>query len=167
MENERSVHKIRARKVIFLGSNPAEISPDNTPWHPEIRSRKLVLEWSEGSGAEPTFLNVADYKTNNNKPLRVREIRAELDGLSFKLSYHGYPPVVAFGKTAAKAMEMLRKERGDVTPWLEMPHPSGKNYLLNDKWFLRASIGKLRRYLRNVHDMRGPHEGQAYGLGGY
>ena len=111
-------------KVICVGSNPSGASPDSSPFHSGTKSRMIVDRWFEGMDADISFINIRDEKTPKNRPLRVSEIRGALPQVREKIA--GYTKVIALGKTADKALNML----GNVD-YFEAPHPSGLNRFWN------------------------------------
>ena len=131
------------KKIILLGSNPGNASPDTTAFHPDTRSRKILDQWFLNIHADISFANVRDQRTPNNRPLRVSEIRACLPWVRRKTD--GFDKVVALGKTASKALELL----GDVE-FVEMPHPSGMNRLLNDADYVAKKVKELEEYVGKV-----------------
>lgn len=83
-------------------------------------------------------VNVLNEKTENNRPLNGAEIKAALPRLAIDLK--GVDRVVALGKTAAKALSQLG------VSFYEMPHPSGRNRLLNDVTYVEQKVKGLLEY---------------------
>jgi uracil-DNA glycosylase len=128
--------------VVFVGSNPSSSSPDSSPFHVSVRSRKTLESWIENLNANFTFINVCDDKTEGNKPLSVAQIREARDSLIAKLAQHPDAKMVSLGKTAARALA----EAG-VSVFLALPHPSGMNRKLNDPDTVRNTKESLTKYI--------------------
>lgn len=127
-------------KVLLLGSNPSEASPNKQPFHPSTKSRQILDRWFDGIETEMSFINIRDEKTPNNRPLRVSEIRDALPRLREKID--GWDKIVALGKTASKALSML----GNVD-YFEAPHPSGLNRFWNCSVQSSHMIQSIRDYV--------------------
>ena len=129
-------------KTLLIGSNPSNKSPDNSPFHVSTRSRSIVDEWfKEIDTQDRVFLNISNEKKEGNKALNMKEIQSRLPDLSGQLcKFEGYK-IVTLGKTASKALTLLRVD------FYELPHPSGLNRLLNDKNYIAEKIKGLQSYL--------------------
>ncbi len=125
-------------KVTFVGSNPSEASPDDSPFHAQTRSRLILDAWIKGANAEYALVNVIDQKTRNNRPLTIAQIKDALPGLRAKIKT---TKVVALGKTAEKALTLMG------IGFITMPHPSGLNRKLNDPKYVEQEVAKLHAYL--------------------
>lgn len=134
--------------IIFVGSNPSVASSIPVPFWRNVKSTKVLHSWLNQLGNVDDnlhFFNVSDQPTENNRPLKLSEIRANLNTLNDKLNvfrFHGIEiKVVALGKTAEKALTLLR------VPHYAMPHPSGLNRLLNDPLYVQEKINGLKNYI--------------------
>jgi uracil-DNA glycosylase len=85
-------------------------------------------------------INVMNKKTDGNRPLKVSEIKENLESLRVDIVVAQADRVVALGKTAAKALTLLGVN------FYEMPHPSGQNRLLNDPKYVEEKIKGLIEY---------------------
>lgn len=138
-------------KVVFLGSNPSCSSPYEDPFSHCKSANKMLTEWIPALGltrAEVHFMNVANYKTPGNRALKQKEIIHEVSRL---IELTRGQVVVTLGKSAVLAMcDVVDNYRGttdhdDHTPTvIEMPHPSGRNRLLNDKGFVQKMLIEAR-----------------------
>ena len=126
-------------EVLLVGSNPSERSLDNSAFHVETKSRQTIDTWFSGKSVNLKFENVSSSVTNRNRSLNVSEIRACLPNLKQRLE--GYNIIVAVGKTAVKALQMLEIEH------FEMWHPSGLCRKWNDKQASAEKITALHRYI--------------------
>lgn len=129
------------QNVVFVGSNPSTSSPDTSPFHPGTHSRRVVDEWIHQTGMdiEPIFLNVSDIPTLHNKPLKVEE--EHLSTLLIKLGRYPHAAVVSLGNTADEALTHC------FTHHLALPHPSGRNHILNDADKVKRLITSLRNWI--------------------
>ena len=134
-------------KVLCLGSNPGNASPDITPFHEMTRSRKVLESWFEDLDVDIYFANVAEFKTPNNRPLNMTEIKKSIPSLKDKVE--GFDKIVALGKAATYAAAFAG------ISFLEMPHPSGRNRLLNDPEFVSLKIKELKEYIDEYHRTQG------------
>jgi len=134
-------------KILFVGSNPSAASANTNPFDPSTKSYRIVAGWiSEALSVELTsirfeFANVANFKTQDNKPLKVSEIRENLPYLQVTIGAFAPDKIVALGKTAAKALTLLQ------VPFLEMPHPSGRNRQLNDPEYVVQKLKELKEFI--------------------
>lgn len=126
-------------QVLVIGSNPAQRSPDSSPFHTNTKSRKTLDSWFlDIPNISISFANVVDHPTPNNRPLRVSEIKEAAPKILDKIK--GYDRVVAIGKTAAKALDIVGVEH------IKMPHVSGLNRQLNDQEYVRQKVLELTEY---------------------
>ncbi len=123
--------------VMFVGSNPSNASTCDAAFHGSTKSSKILTEWTKNVPFK-AHCNVVDKKTEGNRPLTGAEIKAATEELRWKLT--GATHVVALGNTAAKALDYLK------IPHLKMPHPSGRNRLLNDPKYVEGKIKELEAY---------------------
>ena len=117
------------KKVMIVGSNPSTKSSNLSAFDTSTKSGRTVDEWLSPLGkyiSEIIALNVYDRPTENNRSLTQKEIKAGCKTVERWVDYHKPDVVVAFGKTASKALTLLGIEH------YEMPHPSGLNRQLND-----------------------------------
>lgn len=135
--------------IVFIGSNPSIKSSKLTPFWNDTKSAKILRSWLEqlkDSDSELFFYNVSDQPTENNRPLKISEIKENLQSLKNKLAIFSEHKmeikVVALGKTAEKALTLLR------IPHIAMPHPSGLNRKLNDKAYVQEKIDALIKYVQ-------------------
>jgi uracil-DNA glycosylase len=130
-------------KVLFVGSNPSVSAKTLDPFCRSTKSGKILLSWIERTNQEFSYsmCNVSDNPTSKNKPLKIKEIKDNLDSLAIKIAAAKPDKIVALGKTASKALTLLR-----VAHYV-MPHPSGLNRQLNDPSFIEQKINGLRNFI--------------------
>lgn len=130
--------------VLFLGSNPSEKSSTTKPFWYDTKSLTILSKWLENLDEMQNtyYMNVANYATPGNRPLKTSEIKTELDRLRSEIGDLGNIKIVALGKTAEKALQLLGLSH------YAMPHPSGLNRKLNDPLYVEEKINGLKFYLQ-------------------
>lgn len=132
-------------KVLFVGSNPGYASPDNSAFHASSKTRLTLDSWLGGVDCERHYVNVADYKTPNNRALTSKEIRSLLPSLQSKIESYKDCKIVAVGSAAAKALKLIGAD------FLAIPHPSGRTRQYNDKAFKAATINTLILFIKGYN----------------
>jgi uracil-DNA glycosylase len=130
------------KRVLIVGSNPSNSSPDESPFHEGTKSRKTIEAWIQGLDIEVHYINVVNSKLD--KPPTQEMILSELPSLNKRIELINPDKVVAVGKVATQALTLLRCD------FLEMPHPSGRNRKWNDKVFKEEKIKTLRTFILSV-----------------
>jgi len=126
--------------ILFVGSNPSQASTCELAFHTSTKSSKILTEWANHLEGVKMHINVLNDKTEDNRPLKKSEIKANLPRLKTDIDMINATYVVALGKTAAEALNSIGAK------FYEMPHPSGLNRLLNDKEFVEGKIKGLIAY---------------------
>ena len=132
--------KFNKLSILFVGSNPANASTCEAAFHGSTRSSQILTSWCDHIDGIKMHINVLNKKTENNRPLKQNEIKANLDRLKIDIETIAPDRVIALGKTAAKALSMIGVK------FLEMPHPSGRNRLLNDANYVAQKVKSLREF---------------------
>jgi uracil-DNA glycosylase family 4 len=132
-------------KVLFVGSNPGSASPDNSAFHPDSRTRTTLDSWLKDVDCERHYINVADYKTPNNRALTSKEIRSLLPSLEAKIFASRDCKIVAVGSAASRALRLIGAD------FLAIPHPSGRTRQYNDKAFKAATINTLILFIKGYN----------------
>jgi hypothetical protein len=127
--------------IVFVGSNPSTASPDASSFHPGTRSRRVVDEWISQTGynIKPIFLNVSDTPTSGNQPFKVTDLHLSM--LAIKLGQYADCAVVALGKLADEALKKCHIYH------ITLPHPSGRNRLLNDEKEVKRLVFRLHNWI--------------------
>lgn len=144
-------------KIVFIGSNPSCTSPVNDPFAHCMSANRMINDWIPKLGLtrdQVEFMNVANYKTPKNRPLKTKEIDAELPRLTVALVGR---KVVTLGKTAEIAIDRMCRENflngngPEVEPTLvlNLPHPSGRNRLLNDRAKVEQMLSEVKQALES------------------
>jgi uracil-DNA glycosylase family 4 len=121
----------------------------------------MLNEWIPALGLtrdQVFFMNVANYKTAKNRPLNKREIRNELPRLVQRLQDQ---VVVTLGKTAERVMlqiDFLHTLADMDKDWfirvpkevINLPHPSGRNRILNDREKVKQILETAKTHLQKV-----------------
>jgi uracil-DNA glycosylase len=131
--------------VVFVGSNPAQLSPDPLTAFAGTKSGKRLALWIAEIGVVGAdVINVSSIVTPGNRPLKVSEF--DLESLRRNLSRDpmGYRrAVVALGKTASLALRKIGMDH------FVLPHPSGRNRQLNDSTYVEAQLALCREYIEH------------------
>ena len=126
--------------LLFVGSNPSNASFCDIAFHASTKSSKILTSWCKDLQGIKIHLNVLNQKTENNRPLKKSEIKLNLDRLALDIKATKATHIIALGKTAATALSMLG------VAYYEMPHPSGRNRLLNDPEYVAQKVKGLREF---------------------
>lgn len=130
--------------ILFVGSNPANASFCDIAFHTSTRSSKILTGWCMDLQGMKVHLNVLNQKTEDNRPLKKSEIKLNLERLASDIKGTSPDRIVALGKTAASALTMLGVE------YYEMPHPSGRNRLLNDPEYVAGKVKGLIEFCNST-----------------
>jgi len=137
-------YKPRLPRVVFVGSNPSNNSPDNSAFHPDTKSGRKVREWVNGLDIHVVFLNVCNEKTTLNKSLSKKQMEQGFFRLGFELKELDPDLLVTVGDTARDVLSMYQCKRH------HMPHPSGLSRFWNNKEEAQSAIQELRRIISEV-----------------
>jgi uracil-DNA glycosylase len=123
--------------VWIVGSNPS--SKNNNPKLPfwGTKSYETLSKWLSFLGINKHgLINVSDEVTKGKVPKITNEdlfrLRTKLDGAT---------QVIALGNTASLALNKLGIRH------FKLPHPSGRNRLLNDKKLVDAKLAACKEWL--------------------
>ena len=123
----------------LVGSNPSCKNTDNSVPFEGTRSGDILNKWiSQLNINNYRILNVAEIVTSNNRPLKVKEYEFN----QLEQAVKECDGVIALGNTAADALNKI----GNV-PYFKLPHPSPRNRILNDPYYLRNRIAECRNWL--------------------
>lgn len=128
--------------IWIVGSNP---SPKNS--NPKLpfwgtKSYETLNKWLTYLEINKHgLLNVSDEVTNGKIPKISNEDLARL-----RIKLDGASKVIALGNTAATALNKLGIKH------FKLPHPSGRNRLLNDPSYLEDKLQKCKEYLNEPHE---------------
>lgn len=137
--------KYSMKRVLLVGSNPGQASPDNTAFHPATKSRQFVDRWLDDSW-HVVYDNLVNFKTAKNKQLSKSQIKENIEHIKHNIGAYrrmGYP-IVACGKIASMGLTMAEIDH------FEMPHPSGLCRFWNDKEAGEAKIKEMKEWAQNL-----------------
>ena len=113
--------------IYFIGDKPSKKNIDKNVAFVGTRSYKPLLDWIYRMNLSINSICLFNYarfiETNNDR------------------TWSSFDVVIALGNEASKA---LTKEN---IPHLKIPHPSGKNYLLNDKKNVDKFLKQCKDYI--------------------
>ena len=117
--------------IYFIGDKPSKKNTDKNVAFVGTRSYKTLLDWIYRMNLSINSICLFNYgrfiETNNDR------------------TWSSFDVVIALGNEASKA---LTKEN---IPHLKIPHPSGKNYLLNNKKNVDKFLKECKDYI-GVHN---------------
>lgn len=123
-----------AAKVLVVGLNPSLNNVDPTVPFSGTRSGITLKSWMTTLGLpEIRLINVSD-RIDYKDPKSMELIRLELRSI-------GYNKIIALGNEVSKILKKLDKKH------FKLPHPSGRNRLLNDPQYIIRQLGKCGRWL--------------------
>lgn len=112
-------------RVIFVGLNPAR------PGRTLSQALRRLYRWADSLGIGYFSFTNAYYGSLDEPDLQfLRDCLA------------GYDRVIALGNVASSSLHKIGIEH------FKMPHPSGRNRLLNDREYELAMIERCREYIR-------------------
>lgn len=127
----------KTKEVWFVGSNPSKYNTNpEIPFH-GTKSLIVLLEWIKTLGLDRYHLiNISSKLIEYNK---LKITPQEMQELNNKL--HDKTIVVALGLVASKALTQLK-----IKHFL-LPHPSGRNRMLNDKTMVEKTLQSCKEYI--------------------
>jgi uracil-DNA glycosylase len=132
-------------KILFIGSNPSQVSAKTVPFWFDTRSRSVLFQWmdqvEESEIIDWHFANVSNQVTPDNRSLKMSEIKENLETLKANIESINPDKIITLGKTAEKALTLLNRE------FYPMPHPSGRNRKLNNKDYIEEKIKGMTSYI--------------------
>lgn len=129
-------------KILIIGSNPSSKNIDPTIPFKGTKSQKILSIWMDAlSVTDYVVLNVLDKVTENNRTLTRKEIREAVISLGERIKTTEYDKIIALGNTASEALKLLK-----LTHY-KLPHPSGRNRLLNSKKYVDNQLESCKVYL--------------------
>lgn len=123
--------------VWFVGSNPSRknTNPNLPFWG--TRSYEVLKDWMEVLGVNKHgLLNVSNEVTDGDVP----EV-TDYDLANVKSKLSGETIVIALGNTASLVLNRLGIKH------FKLPHPSGRNRLLNDKKYVAIQLESCKNYI--------------------
>lgn len=115
--------------ILFVGDEPSANSDPNIAFK-GAKCEKRLKSWISQITSDPFML--------------INRVDSELARLSAYCKDLGFP-IVALGNVASKAL--------GKTPHFKLPHPSGRNRLLNDKKFVESRVLKCKEYVNGKSNL--------------
>ena len=128
-------------KAVIVGLNPSQKSPDCSAFHVSTRSRQVIDEWFIFI-SHPIFINLFDYKTDGNNPIKIKDLRESTSRINSLMSQYKGIPIIGLGRLVARGLNLV-----DVN-FHECPHPSGLNRKLNDPQYVEQMLKETEDYVR-------------------
>ena len=114
-------------KILLVGSNPSNSSPDDSPFHPSTKSRKFIDRIFYGLDVELHYSNLFDYKTQNNKSISKKELKLNVEEIKQKFNNFSNMKIIALGRTSSDGLKLANIDH------FHLPHPSGLCRFWNDR----------------------------------
>lgn len=127
------------KRIAIVGLNPSSKNTDpNTPFAGTM-SEKRLQSWIEYLGLKDYFLmNLSNRVESDSRLASVSDEELEQARQNLRSFRH----IIALG---SKVSQNLRKL--NVPHW-RLPHPSGRNRLLNDPKYVRMELDKCKQNLK-------------------
>jgi hypothetical protein len=127
------------KRVLIVGQNPSDDSPDNSAFHKDTKSGKTVRGWFEGQNVVLHYRNLYNWRHKDKaKPSKSELNAAEIAGFARE----GYL-IVGCGNFV---QEVLTKNKIEHFP---IPHPSGLCRFWNDKVAGEAKVKEMLLWIQN------------------
>jgi len=132
----------KSNRVVIIGTNPSNKSPDNSAFHPATKSRKTIDQWffHKSTKYDVLYINLIDKKTTSNRELtalinaNMNLIVCRMKNLASQLEDY---KIVTVGKIPS---DILTKNN---IKHFSMPHPSGLNRFWNSRCAAEAKIKEM------------------------
>lgn len=132
--------------VWIVGSNPSpkNVNPKLPFWG--TKSYETLSKWLTYLGINKHgLINVSNEVTSGKIPKITNE-----DLFRIRTKLEGATKVIALGNTASTALHRLGIKH------FKLPHPSGRNRLLNDQNYLNSKLIECKEYLNESHEAAQP-----------
>lgn len=131
----------KSTRIVFVGLNPSEESPDNSAFHPITKSGKAVRSWlNNNDGYIVKFVNLTHHK--NSSPHKPINSKLSMPTIIKFMADRGYRII-----TCGTVADTILKKNG--IKHFAMPHPSGLNRFWNDKVAGEAKIKEMLEWIKN------------------
>lgn len=124
--------------ILFLGDQPSKKNfHDKVPFVGTV-SYKRLLEW-----IYRLDVSITDVFMANTSDCNIRVVQDTVEVYTPEITSVA-DKIVVLGNKAEKFVI-----KSGVTDYFKLPHPSGQNYLLNDKKKLQITLDKCYNYLHD------------------
>lgn len=131
---------IKSTKVMIVGLNPSNESPDNSAFHPDTKSGRTIRNWLKDTQCCVEFENIYGWKDKDHgKPLKSELILPD----RIKLAYACGFKIVTCGNVADEILVKYKIKH------FAMPHPSGLCRFWNDKEKGDAKIAEMLEWIES------------------
>lgn len=112
--------------VVFVGDTPSKLNKSQEVAFVGARCYPILLKWID-------LMKIQNYKLTNSHKLELLKETQKMYKNGFK--------VVALGNMASSRLEALEIEH------FKLPHPSPKNLLTNDKYFIIEKLKECKNWI--------------------
>lgn len=129
-----------SKKILIVGLNPSMVSVNNSPLHPNTKTRKKVDSWfkDESTLFEIKYMNLSDIKTKDKNEIN-KDIKDNQSILLTKIDLiitKNYK-VISLGNDVDCFLTKNKIEH------FAMPHPSGLNRFWNDPIASKEKVNEM------------------------
>lgn len=126
-------------RILFVGSNPSPKNTDFTIPFLGTRSAETLGRWTEELEFDTfTIVNASDKVTVKSSEIKTKDLNLE----RLKSMSHLFDAFIALGTVASKALTLAGIEHHSL------PHPSGRNRLLNDKTLIAKKLAGIKSAIK-------------------
>ena len=131
-----------ANQVLFVGSGPSSKNIDPAVPFVGTTSYRRLLEW-----IMIMELDVSDVQLANVGSLKINSWLDDRGFDYFEVFNHwgmsSIDRIIALGRDAERYLVSQGVEN-----YFRLPHPSGRNRLLNDKKFVKQELSKCKKFIK-------------------
>jgi len=138
------------KKILVIGLCPSKISPDFSAFHPATKSRKTLDKWFKSAGVDNNKFEYINVFFFSNEEVYTRDQKWCQDFEDAMDDLKKYDKIMACGKQVTEEIQKYFNRKGYNRPikkMLFLPHPSGRNRLLNDPKNVEIMIKDIKRYV--------------------
>jgi uracil-DNA glycosylase len=119
-------------RVLFVGDEPSKLNTDTHVAFVGAKCEPRLKAWA-------AHLDVTYWAVNSNDP--------DILAAALRRSEIINQPIITLGLKARKRVEKTLKRNGWVVELYHLPHPSGRNRQLNDKFKIEYLLDTLKSRL--------------------
>lgn len=137
--------------ILILGQNPARSSATGEPFVGTRSGKRLFRLLKYADVKEYVLMNVVDFKTDDNRPLKRSELKEVAESAIFNKLISSYEGIITVGKQATEALALTLKYHNlSNVKHLEIPHTSPKNLVWND-WLTEVKVvSAIRKFINEA-----------------
>lgn len=129
--------------IIFIGDKPSKKNKDQSIPFVGTKSYKTLLEW-----IGKLDIDITDVVTGNREHIKYYSWATKGSGKGVYVAHPSFhcdldpgDKIIALGENASKHLKSLNLRH------FKLPHPSGKNFKINDKKYLDKVLKECKTYL--------------------